>query len=66
MTRDEQFLADDKMRAEIARMIAEAGKLNEEAGKIRRETILYPLVIATGLVGSIAALTTVLLKIVAG
>ena len=30
MTEQEQRLSDDKMRAEIARLIAETGKINKE------------------------------------
>lgn len=35
---------------------AEIAKLNAETAKIHKETIWYPLLIATGLVGAIAAL----------
>jgi hypothetical protein len=41
MTEREQALADDKMRAEIARIIAETAKLN-------KETRWYELVIFAG------------------
>jgi len=51
----------DKMHAEIAKLMAETGKINAEARKINRETLWYPLLIATGLVGSIVALTKLFL-----
>ena len=34
MTKEEQKLADDRMRAEIAQLIAQASKLNAETAKI--------------------------------
>ena len=42
MTSAEQNIADDKMRAEIAKLIAETAKINAEAR-------WYPMVIGTGL-----------------
>ncbi len=33
MTKEEQALADDKMRAEIAKLAAETAKINGEAGQ---------------------------------
>ena len=41
MTTAEQNIADDKMRAEIAKLIAETSKINAEAR-------WYPLAIGTG------------------
>ena len=55
MTTAEQSLADDKMRAEIAKLIAETSKINAEAR-------WYPLAVATGLVGAIAGLTAFIIK----
>ena len=49
MTSAEQNIADDKMRAEIAKLIAESAKINAETGKINAESRWYPLVIGTGL-----------------
>ncbi|MEG4643446.1 hypothetical protein EQ718_13990 (plasmid) [Paracoccus versutus] len=56
MTTAEQSLADDKMRAEIAKLIAETSKINAEAR-------WYPLAVATGLVGAIAGLTAFIIKL---
>ncbi len=42
----EQSIADDKMRAEIAKLIAETAKINGEAR-------WYPLVIGTGLAAAL-------------
>lgn len=56
MTQQEQSLADDKMRAEIAKLIA-------ETRKISAETFWYPILIATGLVAAIGTATGVVLKL---
>ena len=41
MTSEEQSLSDDKMRAEIAKLIAETAKINGE-------NKFYPLVVGSG------------------
>lgn len=38
MTAAEQTVADDRMRAEIAKLIAESSKLNAEISKVSAET----------------------------
>ena len=48
MTAQEQALADDRMRAEIAKLIAETGKLNAETAKINRERYWIPFIIFAG------------------
>ncbi|MDO5648347.1 hypothetical protein [Paracoccus sp. (in: a-proteobacteria)] len=62
MTTQEQSLADDKMRAEIAKLIA-------ETAKISKETVWHPLAVgaraATALIGAGAGLAAVLIKIFA-
>lgn len=55
MTPEEQALSDDKMRAEIAKLI-------EETSKIRIERVLYPFVAGGAFAGAIAALTAAILK----
>ena len=55
MTREEQRLADDKIRAEIAKLI-------EEAGKIRAERIWHPFVV----VGGLFAAAFAVVKVIAG
>lgn len=57
MTTAEQTLSDDKMRAEIAKLIAETSKINATAH-------WYPLAVAIGLVGAIAGLTAIIIKII--
>lgn len=57
MTTAEQAISDDKMRAEIAKLITETSKINAEAR-------WYPLAVATGLVGASAGLTAIIIKIV--
>ena len=48
MTSAEQALADDKMRAEIAKIIAEMFKINAETAKINAESRWYPAVLGAG------------------
>ena len=55
MTPKEQALADDKMRAEIAKLI-------EETSKIRIERVLYPFVAGGAFFGATAALTAAIVK----
>ncbi len=64
MTKQEQTLADDKMRAEIGnlaslttKMAAETAKLNAETLKISRERFVIPFTIFAGVV--VAAATAV-------
>jgi len=52
MTRQEQDLADDKMRAEIARLLAEARQIGVS-------TFLAPFLAAAGLMGATAALVKI-------
>lgn len=54
MTEREQTLADDKMRAEIAKMIAETGKINAE-------NKWYPLVVGSGATLAIVAIVKLFL-----
>jgi hypothetical protein len=55
MTQQEQALADEKRRAEIANLIAQSSKLNAETEKINRKTVWYPIVFAAGLIAAFAA-----------
>lgn len=55
VTPAEQAVADDKMRAEIAKIMAESAKI---AGEAR----WYPLVVSAGLVASIAGATGLIMK----
>ncbi|MEO0485257.1 MAG: hypothetical protein AAF092_05040 [Pseudomonadota bacterium] len=56
MTQAEQQLADDKVRAEIANLVAQTAKLNAETAKIARERFMIPVTIFTGLVVAAATL----------
>lgn len=57
-TNNEMTTAElEKIHAEIAKLMAETTKLN-------RESTWYPIVVATGLIGAVAAVTTVLLKLI--
>ncbi|MDE2000709.1 MAG: hypothetical protein KGI52_17480 [Burkholderiales bacterium] len=57
MTEEQRRLDDEKIHAEIMKLIAETGKINAEAR-------WYPLVIATGLVASVATVTGIVLHLV--
>ncbi len=60
MTQAEQSLADDKMRAEIAGLIAATAKLNAETAKISRERYWIPFTVFAGV---IVAIMTVVPKL---
>ncbi|WP_157975329.1 hypothetical protein [Photorhabdus sp. CRCIA-P01] len=47
----------EKIHAEIAKLIAETTKIN-------RESMWYPIVVASGLIGAVATITTLLLKFI--
>jgi hypothetical protein len=44
-------------------LLAEQRKLNAEAGKMTRETFWYPVAIAIGMIGTVATVTAVLIKL---
>lgn len=52
----------EKIHVEIVKLIAEQRKLNAEAGKMTRETFWYPVAVATGLIGTVASVTALLIK----
>jgi hypothetical protein len=53
----------EKVHVESVKLLAEQRKLNTEAGKMTRETFWYPVAIATGLIGTVATITAVLIKL---
>ncbi len=53
----------EKVHVEIVKLMAEQRKLNAEAGKTTHETFWYPVVVATGLIGTVATVTAVLIKL---
>ncbi len=57
MTAAEQNIADDKMRAEIAKLIAETAKINTEAR-------WYPLAVGTGLAAALLTAGATFAKLV--
>ena len=59
MTTAEQNIADDKMRAEIAKLIAETSKINAEAR-------WYPLAIGTGLAAALLTAGATITKVFLG
>ncbi|WP_411387492.1 hypothetical protein [Pseudomonas sp. MPB03] len=54
----------EEVHVEIAKLMAETKKLNTEAGKMTRETFWYPVAIATGMIGTVATVTTLLIKFI--
>ncbi|MBO1536733.1 hypothetical protein [Pseudomonas sp. OA65] len=54
----------EEVHVEIAQLMAETKKLNTEAGKMTRETFWYPVAIATGMIGTVATVTTLLIKFI--
>ena len=56
MTHQEQALADDKMRAEIAKLIEESTKLRAETAKINRERFWIPMTVFGGVVVAIVTI----------
>ncbi len=61
MTNAEQSLADDKMRAEIAKLIEESGKIRAETAKINRERFWIPFTVFAGV---IVAIVTIVPRII--
>lgn len=72
MTKQEQTIADDKMRAEIAKLMAETTKINSEipaftaklaaeTAKITSERQWYPAVVASGATLAIVAIVKIFL-----
>lgn len=53
----------ERVHVEIVKLMAEQRKLNAEAGKMTRETFWYPVAVATGLIGTVATVTAVLIKL---
>jgi len=53
----------EKVHVEIVKLIAEQRKLNAEAGKMTRDTFWYPVAVAIGLIGTVATVTAVLIKL---
>ncbi|WP_460116988.1 hypothetical protein [Pseudomonas sp. S2_C03] len=53
----------EKVHVEIVKLIAEQRKLNAEAGKMTCEVFWYPVTVAIGLIGTVATVTTLLLKV---
>lgn len=51
-------------QAELAKINAEIAKLIAETSKLNRESTWYPIVVASGLIGAVATITTVLLKLI--
>ena len=63
MTEKEQSLADDKMRAEIAKMAAEIAELRARTVKQMRESVYSPLVAGAGAAAALMAATAAIVKL---
>ena len=61
MTQQEQSIADDKMRAEIALALEQAAKTRAETQKILTENRWYLLVVGSGATLAIVAVAKVFL-----
>ena len=61
MTAEERTRHDQRVDAEIAKLINEAGKLPAERVKIEREAMLYPMVAASGATLAIVAVVKLFL-----
>ncbi|HGM7713163.1 hypothetical protein I5T97_17300 [Serratia marcescens] len=57
MTNDMTTVELEKFHTEIAKLMAETAKIN-------RETMWYPVAIATGLIGAVATVTTIIIKFI--
>ncbi|MNN95186.1 hypothetical protein D3C81_2139560 [compost metagenome] len=55
---------NDMTTAELEKIHAEIAKLMAETSKLNRESAWYPIVVASGLIGTVAAITTVILKLI--
>lgn len=51
-----------KINAEIIKLMEETQKLSAEANKFNRETLWYPLAMASVLVGAVASATALIIK----
>ena len=54
----------DMTTAELEKIHAEIAKLMTETAKINRETMWYPVAVATGLIGAVATVTTIIIKFI--
>ncbi len=61
MTKQEQSIADDKMRAEIANLNNLSSKMAAETAKINSERQWYPAVVASGATLAIVAIVKIFL-----
>ncbi|KIC84965.1 hypothetical protein RN49_21410 [Pantoea agglomerans] len=55
-------LNSNRINVEIAKLMAETQKLNAEAGKLNRETFWYPVAVSTGMIGTVATVTVLIMK----
>lgn len=55
---------NDMTQAELAKINAEIAKLIAETSKINSESRWYPFVAASGVIGAVATITALLLKLV--
>lgn len=62
MQNDMTGTEQERIHDEIAKLMAETAKLNAEARKFGRETFWYPVAIASGMVGGVAAITAIIIR----
>ena len=57
-------MSNEMTQAELAKVNAEIAKLIAETSKLNRESAWYPIVVASGLIGAVVTITTILLKFI--
>ncbi|EOH1034842.1 hypothetical protein ACLMYS_003815 [Salmonella enterica] len=61
---DHEISENEKLRMEMNKVLAETRKINTETRKLAKEALLYPILIATGLVSAVAAVTTAIVTLI--
>lgn len=54
----------EEIHVEITKLIADTKKLNVESNNMSREIFWYPVAVATGLIGVVATVTTLIVKLI--
>ena len=62
MTDTEVKLADEKLRAEISKLVVESAKISAEIGQVKIQTLLAPFLAAAAVMGATVAVVKVFLS----
>lgn len=57
-------MTNDMTTAELEKIHAQIGKSMAETAIMNRETMWYPAAVATGLIGAVAKVTTIIIKFI--